>query len=108
MSEAVYSREVDVIWRLAPDRVLVRHAGIGSPGDTQPDGDGNADVPVEAADLMGLAALVWVALDEPAAAGELVDRLAAEHLDSTVEDAAATARQLVAAGWVRASVVGGV
>ncbi len=50
------------MWRLAADRVLVRRVG-----DLTDDG---------CADLIGFAAAVWVALDEPASLPELSARLA--------------------------------
>jgi hypothetical protein len=62
VSEPIYSRAPDVVWRLAPDRVLVR-----------PIRSQDKDVAV---DLIGDAALAWIALDEPATEQELVERLA--------------------------------
>jgi hypothetical protein len=61
VSEPIYSRAPDVVWRLGPDRVLVRRIGVG--------------VETSASDLMGSAALLWIALDEPGTAGHLRERL---------------------------------
>lgn len=60
--EPVYSRASDVVWRLGPDRVLVRRVGaIGHDA---------------AADLLGDAALVWIALDEPGTTSAIIERIA--------------------------------
>lgn len=87
MSEPVYARQVEVVWRLAPDRVLVRRVW---PKDGED----------EAADLLGAAALVWIALDEPGTRADVVERLADadqqlpdDLLDETLE-------QLLATGWI--------
>ena len=72
MSEPVYSRAPGVVWRLGPDRVLVRR--IGAHGDDA------------AADLLGEAALVWIALDEP---------LPDERLWELIDDAAGSIEPLV-------------
>ena len=80
--DAICRRATDVLWRAAPDRVMVRTV----------DNDG--------AELFGVAAVVWMALDEPKSISELeheitplrdepvdvrgaVDALAAEHLVET-------------------------
>lgn len=78
-----YRRPDDVVWRLAPDRVLVRRVG-----DLSDDG---------CADLLGLAAEVWVGLDEPASIAELRARLAEADIDTDCTDALA---ELVERGWV--------
>ena len=58
-TETVYTRSPDVVWRLGPDRVLV---GL----------DGSGRQVVERAsqprtvESVGPAALVWIALDDPA------------------------------------------
>ncbi|MGB9345919.1 MAG: hypothetical protein WCA90_07780 [Ilumatobacteraceae bacterium] len=67
-STARFSRSDDVVWRLASDRVLVRRVG-----DLTDDG---------CADLIGYAAAVWVALDEPASLPELSARLADAGIDT--------------------------
>lgn len=54
----VWRRADDVLWRIGPDRVLVRRVG----------GDG--------LDLIGTTALVWVALELPRAISELHVELA--------------------------------
>ena len=60
MSETVYARSPDVVWRLGPDRVLVRR--VGGRGEDA------------AAELLGAAALVWIAVDEPATRNEILIR----------------------------------
>jgi hypothetical protein len=82
VSEPVYSRAPDVVWRLGPDRVLVRRIG----------GRGEA----AAAELIGGAAVAWVALDEPATRSELRTRLS-EGLMLGAEIGAID--QLLSAGW---------
>ena len=67
-STARFRRPGDVVWRLASDRVLVRRVG-----DLTDDG---------CADLIGFAAAVWVALDEPASLPELGARLADAGIDT--------------------------
>ena len=61
MSEPVYSRSPGVVWRLGPDRVLVRR--VGGQGEDA------------AAELMDAAALVWVALDQPATVQRVAARI---------------------------------
>jgi len=85
-----YVRQVEVVWRLAPDRVLVRRPW---PKDGQD----------EAADLLGLAALIWIALDEPGTVTDLVERLAdaGDATEGVVSaDVTDTLDQLLATGWV--------
>ena len=74
------SRRSDVVWRLGPDRVLARR--IGSDG----------------LDLVGAAALVWVALDEPTD----LEGLSAELCGLSDEpiDVAAAVAELEAAGLI--------
>ena len=76
-----YTRSEDLVWRLAPDRVLVRR--VGDHGDTA------------AVDLLGAAAVVWVAAEEPLT----TEQLAAEtELDAaTVADSIAL---LVQGHWL--------
>lgn len=71
-------RQTDIVWRAARDRVLVRRLG----GD--------------AADLVGLAALVWVAADEPSTVVGLAVELGAD--ESAVAEAVS---MLTVAGWLR-------
>jgi hypothetical protein len=80
-----YVRADDLVWRLARDRVLVRH--VGDHGETA------------AVDLLGAAAVVWVAAEVPLTPDELsVDtELATETLNEAID-------LLVTGGWlVRAS-----
>jgi hypothetical protein len=60
VSDIVYSRAPDVVWRLAPDRVLVRRIG---------------HTDEQLLEVLGDAALVWLALDEPATEQEISERL---------------------------------
>ena len=60
VSETVYARSPDVVWRLGPDRVLVRR--VGGRGEDA------------AAELLGAAALVWIAVVEPASRNEFLIR----------------------------------
>ncbi len=66
MSETVYSRAPDVVWRLGPDRVLVRSSGLSRGG--------------RSSDLIGLVAVVWLVLDEPGSYLELWQRLAGTEI----------------------------
>jgi hypothetical protein len=61
VTESIYSRAPDVVWRLGPDRVLVRRIGGGEEA---------------ALDLMGYMSHLWLALDEPATLAILNSRLA--------------------------------
>lgn len=91
MSEPIYSRAPDVVWRLGPDRVLVRR--IGDHGDDA------------AAELMGAAALVWVALDEPGTVRAVTARLSAAEVGSETEVGEAergAVDELIDCRWVRA------
>jgi hypothetical protein len=71
VSEPVYSRSPGVVWRLGPDRVLVRRVDA-SGGSESVD---RASRPHEMVELVGAVALVWAALDEPATERELEERL---------------------------------
>lgn len=84
MSAARYARAPGVVWRLAGDRVLVRRAGSGA-----------VDA---AADLLGAAAMVWVALDEPRRADEVAAEVAEVMAATPPLDEALAA--LVAEGFV--------
>jgi hypothetical protein len=85
----VYARATDVVWRAAPDRVIVQRV--------------DPALPEPAADLLGAAALVWTALDEPANTTELEERL----IDAGVFiDWAVALERLVAAGVVITSAGG--
>jgi hypothetical protein len=53
-----FQRSARIVWRLAPDRVLVRRVDHLEPF---------------AEDLLGAAALVWVATDEPRCVQQLAD-----------------------------------
>ncbi len=65
-SQVRWCRADDVLWRIGADRVLARVVGS------------------DAVDLIGAAALVWVALDEPGTISEIRDRLADEDLNLEV------------------------
>jgi hypothetical protein len=88
VSEPIYSRAPDVAWRLGPDRVLVRR--IGEVGDEA------------AAELLGAAALVWVALDEPGTRSDVLvrgpDHVLRADFDLAIE-------QLEVAAWIRRGTV---
>lgn len=75
-----WARAPRVLWRLAPDRVLVRIVG----------GDG--------LDLTGLAALVWVALDEPRRLDALCDELSTVDSTATTDAVVAIITDLVDRG----------
>jgi DNA-binding transcriptional ArsR family regulator len=62
MSTVRFARVPGVVWRLAPDRVLVRVVGGRIDG---------------ARDLLGGAVLVWLALDEPRTVDDLSAQLGA-------------------------------
>ena len=82
-----------MLWRLGPDRVLVRR-----PWPTEGQDD--------AADLLGLAAMIWLVLDEPGTLGEIELRLveAGDADDPSLAhgDLVDTLDQLLATGWVEA------
>ncbi len=68
-----------MLWRLAHDRVLVRHALTGA-----------------TAELSGSAALAWVAVEEPMTVHEVRDELGWNDVDIAIDALA----ELMAAGWV--------
>ena len=74
---------MDVLWRTAPDRVLVRR--IGQDG----------------VDLIGLAAMIWIALDTPTALPDLESELSG-LLDDPI-DVVGTLEPLVADGLIVAA-----
>ena len=84
-----YIRQAEVVWRLGPDRVLVRRPW--------PKHDQEA-----AADLLGLTALVWIALDEQGTLAEIEQRVTDAELDEipSTEALADALDQLRLAGWV--------
>jgi hypothetical protein len=82
VSDIVYSRAPDVVWRLAPGRVLVRR--VGGHGEDA------------AAELFGEAALAWIALDEPGTIAIVVNRTTGVTLDITAE----VLRVLASRGWL--------
>ena len=85
-SNAKFLREPNVVWRLGPDRVLVRR--IGSEG----------------LDLVGPAALVWIALDSPRTRSGLVDEISSALCAATdIADLEAALSVLVDRGLVRES-----
>ncbi len=81
-TETVYTRSPDVVWRLGPDRVLARR--IGASGEHA------------AAELSGPAALVWIALDDPASTEAVLVRLEESGIEIGVDDIGV----LVDAGWI--------
>lgn len=85
--EQRYWRLIETVWRLAPDRVLVRRVWPKEGED-------------EAADLLGVAALIWVALDEPATVAELDDRLTDADQVIPPDDVRQTLDSLLATGWI--------
>jgi hypothetical protein len=74
-----FARVADVVWRSAPDRILIQR--ITGPPE------------VAAIDLIGDVAFVWIALDTPAARNELGARLADAGID--VDDLGADLDYLV-------------
>lgn len=83
MNSDSFSRPPDVVWRLASDRVLVRRVG-----DLTDAG---------CADLIGVAAAVWVGLDQPATEAELAARLTEADIDA---DCTKALHELVETGWI--------
>ncbi len=80
--ETTYRRARRALWRQGPDRILTRLVGG------------------EALELLGVSALVWVALDTPRTGNQLTDELA-EFTDSPTIDpvlADMIARRLVEVG----------
>ncbi len=71
MIEPVYSRAPGVVWRLGPDRVLVRWVEV-------PDG--------RPRELQGPAALVWISLDEPGTQTQVVERIGGAGLETEPEE----------------------
>ena len=85
-SAATWEREQNVVWRLGPDRVLVRRIS----------GDG--------LDLVGAAALVWIALDSPRTRAALVDEISSVSADlASAEALDAVLRELLERQLVRES-----
>lgn len=80
MSEPVYSRAPDVVWRLGPDRVLVRRIGAFEGG---------------ARDLQGSAALVWISLDDPANPAAVRERIQRAGVAIELSDALDALRLMV-------------
>ncbi len=71
MNGTVFARAPGVVWRLGPDRVLVRRVNV-------PDGAPR--------DLQGAAALVWISLDEPGTRSDIVERLVAAGLETETDE----------------------
>ena len=88
MSDLTYRQARGVVWRLGPDRVLLHRIGV---------------LPAEAAlELSGPVALVWIALDEPGNADEIVERVSEGHADFGLDrdSAICDVQRLVDAGVV--------
>ena len=73
-----FTRSTDIVWRATRDRVLVRRVQ-GADG----------------AELVGLAALVWVAADTPSTVAGL-----ASELDADETSIAEAVSMLTSAGWL--------
>lgn len=86
MTDDHIARAPNVVWRLAPDRLLVRFV------------DGRADA---ARDVLGAAVLVWLVLDQPYAVAELAALLGDEVMSADELNQALCV--LVAAGLVVAA-----
>ena len=80
VSIVVWRRRADVLWRLGPDRVLARRVGA------------------EGVDLVGAAALVWVALDAPTDLAGLTAEL--DGLTDATLDVAGALAELESAGLI--------
>ncbi len=80
MSKTVYARSPDVVWRLGPDRVLVRRVGAS-------DGQGQ--------DLAGAAALIWISLDEPGTTSDVIERIIGAGLGAEANETNDTIRLLL-------------
>ena len=72
MSEPVYARVPGVVWRLGPDRVLVRRVDAVADGDPR--------------ELQGTAALVWISLDEPGTQTQVAERIGGAGLETEPDD----------------------
>ncbi len=82
MSGPRYRRRVDVLWRLADDRVVARRIS----------GDG--------LDLVGAAAMVWVALDQGRVAGDVLFELQTSDPSASTQHVDQALAQLMDAGLV--------
>ena len=86
-----YARDQQVLWRLGPDRVLVRQPWL-TEGHEQ------------SADLLGLAAMIWLVLDEPGTLDEIERRLAeardADDPSPAHDDLVGTLDQLLETAWI--------
>ena len=72
MATPQYARAPHVLWRLAPDRVIVRHVGERTPD--------------AAAELTGSAAVLWLALQTPRSADQLCAELQAAGCADPAEE----------------------
>jgi hypothetical protein len=80
VTDTVYARSPDVVWRLGPDRVVVRR--VSASGD-------------HAYDLESAAALVWISLDRPGTASDVTKRIVGAGLGFGAGDTDGTIRLLV-------------
>ena len=71
-NEAVLARAPGMVWRLGPDRVLLRRVDV-------PDGAPR--------DLHGAAARVWISLDEPGTRFDIVERAGGAGLETETDEA---------------------
>ena len=81
MAEVSYERTPPVVWRLGPDRVLVRSVGGQS------------------LDLLGAAAMVWIVLEGSCTLSEMEGEI--EGLTTDRPDLGAVLRDLLDRGLVR-------
>lgn len=89
MSDRVVQRAREVVWRQAHDRVLLRRVG---------DHSDRAQ-----ADLHGLAALAWVAMDEPMTSEQFIAVLAGADLVFDPDEIAAALWLLIDEQWMTSS-----
>lgn len=81
-----YRRRIEVLWRAAPDRVVITRTDA-------PTGSG-------AAELIGPVAFVWLALDEPATQADVESRLAEAGVGAL--QVAPELQRLLSAGLIEA------
>ena len=84
VSATTYTRSPAVLWRVGPDRVLVRRTGH------------------DGLDLVGIAAMIWIALDRPRTPTDLQSELS--ELSDEPIDLDATLASMVASGLIATTI----
>ena len=84
-------RAPDLLWRLGDHCVLLQRVSTGAPGSPTP----SDDLTIESAQLVGAAAVVWIAAEAPSGAIDI-----ATEVGIDIDEVNATIRSLIEHRWL--------